>query len=370
MRSIVIVCMGGGSNFGACLQSYALQRVLASMGLDVRIWFPSKLRYSLKSVFYYALNLSRLHDFWLWLRTPRSIWVKTTNLRRWHRKHYKSERLFLPFQLRRLVRNTDCFCVGSDQVWNTYHHFCAELFLNFAGNKKRISYASSVGTFQINPIHEVAVKQFLRRFDNISVREETGRIVLEKLTGRKDIRRVLDPTLLIGKEDWLRFADDAHFDFLVPQRYIMCYFLADNSNYQNDLEEVRRRFGVEDVIFIPAAEAPDLRIKGARVCHGLTPTEFVWLLANATVVCTDSFHASIFSVNMGRDFVVFKRFVTDTAESQNSRLYDVLDLFKLQGRWFDKNLHSWSDPIEWSVTNVVLERERKKSMSFLWESVK
>jgi len=312
-----------------------------------------------------VLDKFHLNGFWYRLRAPKSIRRENINLNRWHKNHYRSVRIHLPFQQRRLVRNTDVFCVGSDQVWNTYHHFDAKLFLDFAGEKRRISYASSVGTAQINPRYADAVRDFLGKFDRISVREETGRKVLEKLTDRKDIERVLDPTLLMTKEDWLRFSSNAHFGFDVPKRYLLVYLLANNQNYALDLEEVKRRYGVDDVIHIPSCEAPDLKFAGTVKCYGLTPTEFVWLIAHASVVCTDSFHATIFSINLEREFVVFKRFVQEAADSQNSRLYDVLKLFELDSRWYVEKSQEWARPIDWGKTSETLELERGKSMMFL-----
>ena len=60
--------------------------------------------------------------------------------------------------------------------------------------------------------------------------------------------------------------------------------------------------------------------------------DFLWLIDHAAYVCTDSFHCTAFSINLNKEFFVFKRFADTDPGSQNARLYDLLRVFGLSDR--------------------------------------
>ena len=91
----------------------------------------------------------------------------------------------------------DAVIYGSDQIWapNCYNPF---YFFHFLRGKeiRKISYAASIGLNEI-PSNLVPIyKRHLQDFYKVSVREEEGKVLLNKECGI-DADVVLDPTLSV-----------------------------------------------------------------------------------------------------------------------------------------------------------------------------
>lgn len=63
----------------------------------------------------------------------------------------------------------------------------------------------------------------LKRFDFISAREEDAAVKISRLTGKK-VPNVLDPTLLLSKENWLKVSEGASIRSL-PHDFVLYYSL-------------------------------------------------------------------------------------------------------------------------------------------------
>jgi len=125
---------------------------------------------------------------------------------------------------------------GSDQIWSPIF-YDPHYYLDFVDNDtKKISYAPSFG---VSDIYEEGVKKgiekLLNRFENISVREEQGKEIIKEICD-KNVEIVLDPTLLITKEEWIKLfeiKEDKNKD-----NYILCYFLESNKKYLKVAKEL------------------------------------------------------------------------------------------------------------------------------------
>lgn len=63
------------------------------------------------------------------------------------------------------------------------------------------------------------IKELINKFNNVSVREEQGKKIIKELYN-KDVKVVLDPTLLLTKDEWINSLNiKANKD-----KYILCYF--------------------------------------------------------------------------------------------------------------------------------------------------
>jgi hypothetical protein len=263
----------------------------------------------------------------------------------------------------------DVFCVGSDQVWNAYYKFNSFNFLDFAEDSKRISYASSMGTKDFPEEYKNDIKPLLSKFSHISLREEAGCNAVAKLTGRRDIKKVLDPTFLLDEEDWKHVGDKAEIEFELPKEYILVYLIGNNENYAKQIEYLKQRTGINNIIVIPAVENPNLTIKGAIIYRYAAVAEFIFLLYHATWVCTDSFHATAISINMGKNFTEFLRFKDGDKASQNSRIYDILNTFKLSDRLYTEENINWAKPIDFTKVHSILQALRKDSSEWLVNAI-
>ena len=370
-KRIQIVTWLGNGNFGTSLQSYALYHFLSIKGYDCSILSSFNYKhFSLKG--YLKMILSALGI--MKIRERRKI-NKATDSRKlmklseFFEHNIRQESVSSPWQYRNLLRNTDVFCVGSDQVWNAYFNFSPFNFLDFAGNVKRISYASSMGTKDFPEEYKETIKNLLLKFAHISLRETTGKKAVSRLTGRNDIKTVLDPTFLLTAKDWNSVSEQSRMEISVPKNYMLVYLIGNNDNYPEQVRELQTKTGIENVIVIPAVENPNFEIKGSIVYRDAAVPEFVKLLKEAAWVCTDGFHATALSINIGKNFTEFLRFKDSDRGSQNSRIYDVLETFKLQNRLYNEMQDMWSKPIDFKESNAILNRLRIDSTDWLINAI-
>lgn len=367
-KNIVLVTWKGGGNFGTCLQSYALYQKLQYLGYSVSFLTRRPKEYTLKLYVKYILICLGVK----WIKNK--LKKDTRSLQEKKREKFQNDifrniQLYTRHQEERLVENTDCFVTGSDQIWNTYYNFNPFFFLDFAGDKKRVAYASSIGTDSVNEEYKDAVRGLLMKFSHIGVRECEAVKVLSELTGRKDIIQVLDPTFLLTPVDWQEMSKQAVFEIEIPKKYILCYLIGQNDWYKEQLLDVRSRLGIEDVVIIPAAENPEFAITDFIVYKDASPVEFIWLIQHASYVCTDSFHASALSINHSIPFVEFMRFKDTDEKSQNSRIYDLLSHYGLMNRIYNQNSDAWCKPIDYLTVQNVLAQDRKNSLNYLVNSI-
>lgn len=370
-KRIQIVTWLGSGNFGTSLQSYALYHFLSIKGYDCSILSSfNYMHFSLKGYLKMILSALGIMKF----RERRKIRKaadskKLIKLSEFFENNIRQEAVSNPWQYKKLLRSTDVFCVGSDQVWNAYFNFSPFNFLDFAGNVKRISYASSMGTKDFPEKYKETIKDLLLKFAHISLRETTGREAVSRLTGRNDIKTVLDPTFLLNAEDWGSVAKQSQIEISVPKNYMLVYLIGNNDNYPKQVRELQEKTGIENVIIIPAVENPNFEIQGSIVYRDAAVAEFVKLLEDATWVCTDSFHATALSINFGKNFTEFLRFKDSDKGSQNSRIYDVLETFKLQNRLYNEMQEMWSKPIDYKESHEILNHLRTDSTDWLINAI-
>ena len=252
----------------------------------------------------------------------------------------------------------DCFICGSDQIWSPLN-YDQPYFLDFVSDTdKMVAYAPSLGVSHIDrPGDDKKISELTNRFKYLSVREKTGAELIRKLNGR-EARVVLDPTLLLDKDDW---------DRLVPgeaegRPYVLAYFLRENKKYWKAVDEVAQKLHL-DLKVIPVFE-DDLKMPGVQT--GAGPEEFVKLIRGAAFICTDSFHGMAFSVNFNKQFLPFRRFDSNAQDSQNSRVFDFLESVGLKDRIYDGGkVAKYLKKIEYKPVNEKLEVLRRKSREYL-----
>lgn len=371
MKKIVIVTWIGSGNFGTTLQSFALHKKLELLGYNVCILSDDNIGKTWKHYIKYLLSKCRIsiksikkivkHESLSSSRNKLKIFISTN--------YNQIENVYIPSELNNVVRSTDVFVAGSDQIWNTINSFNSFYFLDFVKETKRIAYASSIGIEDFPPKHKPEVKRMLAKFAHIGLREETGVKAVSSLLGRNDIVQVVDPTLLLDNGEWGTFAEKANIEFVLPKRYILCYLIGKNEWYVKQIQKVRTLIGISDIIIVPAIENLDFMIKGAIKYEAAGPLEFIKLIKDAAFVCTDSFHATALSINMSKNFVEFMRFKDEYKASQNSRIYDILGHYNLLSRVYSEKHVEWANDILYEKISSILHEDRIKSLKFLVESI-
>ena len=198
-----------------------------------------------------------------------------------------------------------CYVIGSDQVWNPDFDFNSELeYLPMVSSGKKLAYAASFGVSEIVENRE-RTAELLTKISAISVREAAGAGIIRELTGR-DVPVVLDPTLLLGPSDWEKVSKKP--DKLNLRRpYVFKYVLGDDVN--------------DDRIAVLAASRGFGVIDAMNSSLAIGPSEFVWLIAHSELVCTDSFHASVFALLHHKPLAIFERV---SADADMSSRFDTL----------------------------------------------
>lgn len=409
-KKVKLVTFAPHANFGTCLQSYALNFVLRQMGCDVEfiyncgenppLPFRKKLLIALRQLFPFAakfldvrqvqkrdfpkpeqpyiltypncpiqkvLDKFFVYRFFYRMFKRRSIQRRKVFDFAFSDGNYKMRRLYVKSDYRKVVADADVFITASDQIWNPFcGGFNPMMFLEFVnGEKKCVAYSSSIARPSFPDSVEARAKADLSKFKHIAVREQHSVDYLKKLLLRDDVRLVVDPTLLLTKEQWIRFSNRAKVEFPLPQRYIFCYFIGDrNGAYEEMVDRVKRKTGIESVITVSCGSIRNFG--GGTFYNNGGPYEFVYLLRNAALVCTDSFHATLFSLKMEVDFIHILKSADDNANSsQNLRVYDILKRYDLMYKMYGDKTEDWSRKIDFASVREKLEADIKDSSAFL-----
>lgn len=274
-----------------------------------------------------------------------------------------------PFRLgtkgvsRVLVKRYDFFIVGSDQVWNTgftnVRNKLSHLLLSFAPDEKRVAYAASFGRFDIDKDYRHCFEKELSRFKAISVREKAGVSMVEQCGASAEV--VLDPTMLLPCDQWEEIAVKPVF--LPCGEYIVTYFLGGMDDRVKDY--TRSVAGGRNIVKLYDVYTPKEQIEdGEAYCAA--PDEFLWIIAHASCVLTDSFHGAVFSILYHKPFIVFERLNTSEGGQMGSRIDTLLNTFQLEECRGD--IHNPAiDPKDqdWKKVEVLLEQKRRQSLAFL-----
>ena len=361
-------------NYGTVLQAYSLRKFLENKGYDCRL--INYIPVSNENLWEKFLNgnvkkgierrIENHHFNSLPLSIREDITERNKRFEKFIEKNIKLTKLIeKDADLQKLNKDIDCFICGSDQIWNP-ENLNNIYFLNFVNDKnKKISYAPSFGVSELPRNKKENIREWINRFDRISIREEKGHDILKSLT-QKDVQVVVDPTLLLSKKNWEELLINPN----INEDYILCYFLGDREEYWNQLKRIKNLTGYK-VIIIPIKFNSYLQDGELRT--STSPSEFVGLIKNAKLVLTDSFHGTIFSLKFEKDFYVFKRFKDTNKGSQNSRIYNILKLVNLEERLLDDthiikskediNINNYNE------VNKILEHKIESSVDFLTKAL-
>lgn len=101
-----------------------------------------------------------------------------------------------------------------------------------------------------------------------------------------------------------------------------------------------------------------------------SPSEFLYLIKNCSLMYTDSFHGTVFSILNRKPFVTCSR--ENTTFNMDSRIDTLFELFDLKNRKISKdNNYEIVNPMEIEFPDVeaILERERQRSKEFLCKAL-
>lgn len=303
MKSIGIITIHKINNYGSVLQAYALQKVCEDLGYKVEI-----IDYAFPNKFHQNNKYSTASD----TQPNEPKWIKALFAKALVRQH-KGIRLFID-KYQNLSSNKyhkvedftanppayDVYITGSDQLWSPRHCNGDPAFMLYFApdNALKISYAASIGSNAIPEELKNAYIGLLSRYKHISVRENTGADVIRSLINKK-ATVVLDPTLLLNKDEWNKIATPKR---LVKKKYILCYFLNYTFNAFPYVDELARDMQKQTGYEIVRVARPPHKLSFINTTYqiGASPEEFLALVRDTEIVLTTSFHGTAFAVNYGK----------------------------------------------------------------------
>ena len=347
-RKVAILTINDDTNYGNRLQNFAVQEVLKKHNLDC---WTIRNEIGKYGIYFY---IQKIKDFIKIFIKKDKITKRYLEFKKFDKKirysQYKIDKKHIPSKL---YSKYDVFFTGSDQVWNpTFDRFSDIDLLSFAPREKRVSFSASFGINEIPEKYKEDFAKELKKFKNISVREERAKEIVKELTERNDVEVLVDPTMLLTKEDWNKIVKKPQQ--LKTDKYIINYFLGELSEEKRKkIEKIAKENNCE-IINILDINSP---------FYQTGPSEFLYLEKNAFLVCTDSFHSTIFAILFNRPFIVFDR--EDNIVKMNSRLETLLKKFDLEDRWYSGVINNELLKVDYSKAYEILEEERKKSDDFL-----
>lgn len=360
---IALVTTHNANNYGAVLQAFALQHVLSRYG-DVEIINYDN-RHISRSFDLIRITPS-LHGFLgmgkdICRLLPRYRVIK--KFKQFIQNNLKMTRNFSAQELYHGQADYfDMYVAGSDQIWNPacISDSCTIdpiYFLKFAPKKaKKLSYASSMGGHQFSSEEKKHIKNLLKDFDIVSVREKDGQLLLQAVL-EKAVQHVLDPTLLLSREEWQEALSDEGASNK-KEKYLLLYTVPKVSLIRKAVDHFSNKLGLKVISIdqgLSAGAKVDQQIRDAG------PIEFLRLFADAEFVITDSFHGTCFSVNFGKSFVVI------SPGKHSNRIESLLALVGQQGRIVksEADFADLDNMIDFATANKKLLEARKESLSFL-----
>lgn len=346
-----ILSIFDNKNIGNRLQNYALQHYLLGFADSVL---------SIRNDFAVQNNLRRIKR--CFARFPLALWAtgrkKEYYAVNFNRKYiYASCKSYIFDETYSQLRQKDCcdrYCAGSDQVWNPEFGRTGMFnYLGFADREQTFSYAASFGVDEIPEEHKGAVRKGLQHIKYISVREDAGKRIVEELTGRTDVEVLVDPTMLLTTEEWDKILRAPKAK--LPEKYILTYFLGPVSE--------ERRAAIQKKADQIGCQIIEVMDKNSPF-YAIGPDTFVYLIKHAQMVCTDSFHGSVFSFLYQRQLAVFDR--EGSGNNMGSRIDTFAAKFHLEGCRVRGNALPENIPQpDYTEGYKALETERDKSRQFL-----
>lgn len=263
----------------------------------------------------------------------------------------------------------DCYVSGSDQIWKPGVLQSPYVFEFLPGEYKRISYASSITVTDYPLQYGDYMKKCLAPYSWISVRETSAKEYLEKLL-KRSVDVVVDPTFLLDEDEWSNVANER----IIKEHYLFVYLLGEDFKQRKIITHYAKERKLK-IVTLPHVEG---KVRAADIGFGdyqlydVDLSDFFSLIKYADCVCTDSFHAVVFSNIFETDFLAFERVVLSRKANMNSRMDTLLEMLGERSKFVYKNSTisaSNRKPVDFSKAKEKLKGNVNRSSSLLREAL-
>ncbi|NSE33124.1 polysaccharide pyruvyl transferase family protein [Faecalicatena fissicatena] len=354
-KKIGIITFHTALNYGAVLQTYALQNFIKKNGVDNEI-IDYKCKFIEKCYKPFFISDGKIVNslvrgilFGSTIRKKRRVFDRFLNERLELSKeiHTKSE-------LQEIAEKYEYCITGSDQVWSPISAGFDEMyFLPGLDKRRKFSYAASIGATDVSEEIKQQLKQRLADYSVISVREESAKKLLKQLDNTKKIEVHVDPTLLLNIEEWKKLVGED----MVKQKYLLIFNV---EKPIQDIEYAKKIAKIQGLKIIYINERTIRKDPEITYYKTLSPEQFLTLFYYADVVVTNSFHGTVFSIIFNKCFYV----ELENKRQRNIRVEGLLEKLEIKNREIDMEKMNYEMP-NWNRVNEILNQERKRTLSYL-----
>lgn len=342
---VLTITLHSSDNPGSSLQAFALQHFLLGVGHDTEI-IDYRPNYVATNGAFVKTTLKKIIFFRKYREMIRKNNEFIDNYLKLNNKRYTSYE-----ELKCNPPKADVYITGSDQLWNS-NFACGRdkaYYLGFVKRGKKMSYAVSLGKETISREELEWIYTNVKDFDFISVREYSSKNLLEEksIAGAS---YVCDPVLLVDKRTYLEMQIKPPF-----KKYVAVYLVVQSELLEQLLQALREKYGYE-IILVGAFLN---RCKCDKQLRGVSPCEFLGLLANADFVVASSFHATVFAQIFEKNFAIIP------PKSNSARIEQFLEITNLQN-----HIVKTSNDIEDALKDIDYTEVNTKLNTFVAKSKK
>ena len=306
MKKIGIITFHNSYNCGSMLESYAMQTILKKMGMETEIInFSNE---GQKEIYNYKFKNNSIKNIIKNILIFPAI--KKIKLNNYKYEEFKNKNFILSEnEYSKQEELTDyeysTVVAGSDQIWNiTIEDGDDAYFLPWVKKARRVAYSPSFGSKKIAEHTDNINKyiDYLNKFDAISIREQNGNKWIKEMIGQ-DVPVLLDPTMLLNKEDYDKIKDNNN----VKDKYIFFYAPSFDTEICRFVKKVADKYNLKVITWSTKSYFVKLiRRFGFELPDYEDPSVYLNLIANAELVFTTSYHGTIFSTIYKKKFFTIK----------------------------------------------------------------
>ena len=356
------------TNYGGILQAYALQTILERMGHEVHVIEkeiqPRSLHKYKMPIVYGKRIIKNIMGKKFPIFYEQKYNKEQPIIRQYTDQFIEKYIHLIKYKEFNDIKESeyDAIVVGSDQIWRPKYFRVDKIenaFLKFAENWniKRMAYAASFGTneWEYTTNQTSICGELLKRFDAVSVREDSGVKLCKEHFG-VEAKHVLDPTMLLNKEDYIKLFEANKTP--KSQGNLLCYFLDETNEKKELIKRIAEEKGL--IPFNVKSKSDDIN---SPISERVQPPLEQWLRGfyDAEFVVTDSFHACVFSILFNKPFIVY-----GNRKRGLSRFESLLNIFGLKNLLI-ANISEYQNINKptWKVVNEILDNHRKHAFAFL-----
>lgn len=339
------------NNFGSAFQAMALFECIRDMGHDVELldYHPSyykgnKIRNHIGRIIFRKKMRKRELKFDRFIETNAKLSaIRFVSLKELQKQH----------------PNVDLYIAGGDQLWN-YNHICGndDAYKLTFWNGRKMSYGTSLGGKEFDPIQIKDLKLKLKEFQSLSLREASSVSLLHDYG--INATWVVDPVLLLP----FRRYEELLIQPMEQEKYVFVYLVAPSKLLDYAVEYLSGTKGLKVIVYSGFGHKCkcDLQIRD------LGPEEVLGYIRNAEFVLSSSFHATLFAIMFQKKFGVIL-----PGEETNERIYDLLSWTNLTKGIIkkEKDIKELVDTTHFYISELdgIMEERIRRSKEYLINSI-